>query len=441
MNRKIKGFFWIGVYLLITLGPLFILLIGPRPVGREFWRDLSVGLGFCGLSMMGLQFVLTARFKEMKAPYGIDIVYFFHRQISYVILILIISHPVLLFIFEPKNLELLNPITAPWAARLGVTAIVVTILLVAFSVWRKKFRLEYDQWRIWHGVMAIAVIAFAMVHVEMRGYYLNTLWKQIFWGLFGVLWVVVLVWIRVIKPLLLIRKPYKVVSVIEERGNAWTMVLRPDGHSGLRFKPGQFAWLSVWDSPIKDHEHPFSISSSAENDTTLAFTIKELGDFTSTIKNLEPEHTVYVDGPYGSFSVDRHPSAREYVFIAGGVGITPIMSTLRTLADRGDGRPLTLLYANKDLDSMIFYEEIETLKTRLQLKVIPVLEKPLKNWTGERGYLNAEILSKYIPDERVKDRFEVFICGPSPMMDAVEDALTKIGVPAGDFHSERFDFV
>lgn len=441
MNRKIKGFFWIGVYLLITLGPLFILLAGPRPAGREFWRDLSVGLGFCGLSMMGLQFVLTARFKEMKAPYGIDIVYFFHRQISYVILILIISHPVLLFIFEPKNLELLNLITAPWAARLGVAAIVVTILLVAFSIWRKKFRLEYDQWRIWHGVLAIAVIAFAMVHVELRGYYLNTLWKQIFWGLFGVLWVVVLAWIRVIKPLLLIRKPYKVVSVIEERGNAWTMVLRPEGHPGLKFKPGQFAWLSVWDSPLKDHEHPFSISSSAENDKTLAFSIKELGDFTSTIKNLKPEHTVYVDGPYGSFSVDRHPSAREYIFIAGGVGITPIMSTLRTLADRGDGRPLTLLYANKDLDSMTFCEEIETLKTRLHLKFVPVLEKPSEGWTGERGYLNAEILSHYIPDERVQDRFEVFICGPSPMMDAVENALVKLGVPAGDFHSERFDFV
>ncbi len=441
MKRTIKGIFWIGVYLLITLGPLFILLVGPRPAGREFWRDLSVGLGFCGLSMMGLQFVLTARFKEVKAPYGIDIVYFFHRQISYVILAFIISHPVLLFIFEPGNLELLNPITAPWAARLGVAAIILTILLVAFSVWRKKFRLEYDKWRIWHGVLAIAVMAFAMVHVEMRGYYLNTLWKQIFWGLFGVLWVAVLAWIRVIKPLLLMRKPYKVVMVSAERGNAWSMVLRPEGHSGFKFHPGQFAWLSVWDSPFKDHEHPFSISSSAENDKTLTFTIKELGDFTATIKNLKPEHTVYVDGPYGSFSIDRHPSAGKYVFIAGGVGITPIMSTLRTLADRGDKRPLTLIYANRDLDSMTFYDEIETLKTKLQLTVVPVLEKPSDDWTGERGYLNAEILSKYIPAERVQNRFEVFICGPGPMMDAVENALVQIGVPAGDFHSERFDFV
>ena len=56
-KRIVQGIFWIGLYLLITLAPLFILLAGPRPAGREFWRDLSVGLGFCGLAMLGLQFV------------------------------------------------------------------------------------------------------------------------------------------------------------------------------------------------------------------------------------------------------------------------------------------------------------------------------------------------------------------------------------------------
>ena len=82
-KRIFQGIFWIGVYLLITLAPLFILLAGPRPAGREFWRDLSVGLGYSGFAMVGLQFVLTARFKVIKAPYGSDIVYFFHRQISW----------------------------------------------------------------------------------------------------------------------------------------------------------------------------------------------------------------------------------------------------------------------------------------------------------------------------------------------------------------------
>ena len=80
-KRNLQKIFWIIAYLVITLSPLLILLAGPRPAGREFWRDLSVALGFTGFAMVGLQFVLTARVKVIKAPFGSDIVYFFHHQI------------------------------------------------------------------------------------------------------------------------------------------------------------------------------------------------------------------------------------------------------------------------------------------------------------------------------------------------------------------------
>jgi len=80
----LQGILWIFAYVILSTAPLFALLIGPRPPGREFWRELSVALGFAGLAMVTLQFVLTACFKVVKAPYGSDIVYYFHRQISLV---------------------------------------------------------------------------------------------------------------------------------------------------------------------------------------------------------------------------------------------------------------------------------------------------------------------------------------------------------------------
>lgn len=440
-KRIFQGIFWIGVYLLITLAPLLILVVGPRPAGREFWRDLSVGLGFSGFAMLGLQFVLTARFKVIKAPYGSDIVYFFHRQISLVTFALILAHPILLFAFDPKLLSLLNLATAPWAARFGVAAILSMGALIAFSIWRKRLRIEYERWRIWHGILAIGAVALAIVHIEMRGYYLNTLWKQIFWGFYGIFWIGVLAWVRVIKPLILLRQAYLVEKVVPERGNAWTIVLRPQNKRRFRFQPGQFAWITAWNSPFQNSEHPFSFSGSAEDGTSLYFTIKELGDFTSSIKNLAAGERVYVDGPYGSFSVDRHPHAKEFAFIAGGIGITPIMSMLRTLADRGDPHPLTLIYANKTLEAATFLEEIEKLPQRLNLKVVHVLESPPEGWTGEKGFVNAKILQRHLSAERLPNRCEIFICGPAPMMNAVEKALVQIGVPLGDFHSERFDLV
>lgn len=440
-KRIFHGIFWIGVYLLITLAPLFILLAGPRPAGREFWRDLSVGLGYSGFAMVGLQFVLTARFKVIKAPYGSDIVYFFHRQISIVAFALIAAHPLMLFVFDPRHLNLLNLITAPWAARFGVVAILSLGALIGFSVWRKRLRIEYDRWRIWHGILATAAMALALAHIELRGYYLNTLWKQLFWGVYSIFWIGIMAWVRVIKPFILLRKSYLVEKVIPERGNAWTIVLQPDGHKGFRFQPGQFAWITAWDSPFKDHEHPFSFSGSAEKMGQLSFTIKELGDFTSSIKKLSQGQRVYVDGPYGAFSIDRHPQSKGFIFIAGGVGITPMMSMLRTLADRGDSRPLTLIYANKIQEAATFFEEIADLPQKLNLKVVHVLESPPDGWIGEKGFINPGILERYLPSERQPNKFEIFICGPGPMMNAVEKALIQLGVPMGDFHSERFDLV
>jgi predicted ferric reductase len=443
MRKKyvIQGIFWISFYILLISAPLLILITGDVPEGREFWREFSVALGFAGLAMMALQFVLTARFKVIKAPYGADIIYHFHRQISLVALVLILAHPLLLFIFSPETLNLLNLVTAPWRARMGVSAVLLLIAITVTSIWRMRLKIEYTAWRIWHGILATAIVALTMGHIILARHYLNTPTKQVLWVAYGLFWIGLLAYVRIIKPIMLMRQPYEVEKVIAERGNAWSLVLKPVGHPGMTFMPGQFAWITAWKSPFADTEHPFSFSSSASQPNRLAFTIKELGDFTATIKTLQPGQKVYLDGPFGHFSVDRHPHARTFAFIAGGVGITPMMSMLRTLADRGDERPLLLFYANKDWENVIFREELESLKASLNLTLIHVLEKAPPDWTGETGFITESILGRYLPKDLPRNSIEVFICGPQPMMDAVENALIKLGIPFGDFHSERFNLV
>jgi predicted ferric reductase len=117
------------------------------------------------------------------------------------------------------------------------------------------------------------------------------------------------------------------------------------------------------------------------------------------------------------------------------------MSMLRTLADRRDQRPLVLIYANKNWDNVIFREEIDELKQRLNLKVVHVLENPPESWQGEKGYINQEILERALPKPLQRNDWEIFICGPDPMMNTVESNLPKLGVWWGDFHSERFNLV
>ena len=167
-------------------------------------------------------------------------------------------------------------------------------------------------------------------------------------------------------------------------------------------------------------------------------TIRELGDFTARIKEITVGTRVYLDGPYGAFTINRNP-ADMHVLIAGGVGITPMMSMIRTLADRGDKRPVILLYGNKDWESITFREELEAYQSRLDLRVIHVLADPPQDWTGERGFIDGDTLRRHLPPPYADH--EYFICGPGPMMDAAETALKELKVPIFKYHSERYSFV
>ena len=136
-----------------------------------------------------------------------------------------------------------------------------------------------------------------------------------------------------------------------------------------------------------------------------------------------------------------HPGhkAAGCVFVAGGVGITPVMSMLRTLADRGDERPLLLIYGSKDWDSITFREELDELKKRLNLQVEHVLTNPPARWPGESGRVTAEVLGRLIPG--VRNTRQYYVCGPDPMMDSVEAALTRLGVSLANIESERYNFI
>jgi predicted ferric reductase len=433
------GSLWIAVYLALVAAPLFVLLLAPAPAGLGFWSDFSLALGFAGTAMMGVQFVLTARFRRATAPYGIDVIYYFHRYLAVIGAVFILAHPVILVVENPVYLHLLNPWEAPWHMTAGVGSLLAALLAVGTSLWRKPLRLPYDAWRIAHVLLAIGVIVLALAHIEGVHYYVATPWKRGLWLIILASWIAVVLHVRVLKPWRLTRKPYRVVEVREERGSSWTLGMEPDGHPGLRsFEPGQFAWLMLRHSPFALKEHPFSISSAPAPSGRLEFTIKELGDFTRTIKEVRPGETAYVDGPYGAFTIDRHP-APGYVFIAGGIGIAPMMSMLRALGERGDRRPHLLIAANSRWERITCREAAHELRARLDLTIVHVLEDPPPGWTGETGYVTAELLARHLPPDRASR--EYFLCGPPPMIAAVERALYRVGVPLGRSHTELFDLV
>jgi predicted ferric reductase len=225
--------------------------------------------------------------------------------------------------------------------------------------------------------------------------------------------------------------------VVAERGQTTTLVLKPPEGFDFRFQPGQFAWFAIGRSPFSLTLHPFSFSSSAER-KQVEIAVKALGDFTSKVHELSPGTTVYADGPHGVFSMDRDEGP-GFGFIAGGVGITGLLSMLRTMADRRDVRPAILVYANNDWEGVTFREELEQLRRQANLTVIHVLTEPPADWQGETGFVRTDLLARHLPPGY--QRFQFFICGPPPMMDATEKALTELGVPDARIHTERFDML
>jgi len=432
-----RGVVWIIVYLFFVLAPLFALLLGSHPPPRDFWREFSVAVGYAGLSLMGLQFALTARFRYVNEPLGEDVIYHFHRQISLIAVCLVLAHLTILFVLRPQRLAMLNFIEASWRARFASLSTYALIAIVVTSLWRARFSMRYETWHHAHIVLAVIAVTTGLLHMVGFGLYLTDPWKQALWIGLTIFWIVLLLCVRLFKPLLRLRRPYRISEVRKERGDTATLALSPDGHPGFRFRPGQFGWLTLG-NPFKITGHPFSFSSSAAvTDGRVEMSIRNLGDFTSEIHKLLPGQRVYIDGPYGAFTVGN--PADMHVLIAGGVGITPMMSMIRTLADQRDERPVILFYGSKDWESITFREELEELRSRLNLMIVHVLEIPPVNWAGERGFISPDVFERHLP--RPYAEHEYFICGPDVMMDAIENALGKLKVPMSKYHSERYSFV
>ncbi len=436
MTSVVRGIVWLGVFVGICVAPLVFALMSTDRPGQGFWTDFSVALGFVGLALMGIEFALVARVRPVAEPFGTDAVIDFHREIGYTGLVFVLVHVALSADWSQANP--FTPSDTPAVVVVGAIAAGALVVLVATSVWRRRVRLSYEVWQVLHTVLAVVAVVGALVHILLVDYYVDSAWKRLLWAVMTAAFVGLLAWVRVLRPLRLRRRPWTVERVTPERDQTTLLTLRPDGHDGMQFEPGQFAWITVGRSPFAVTSHPFSLCSSAEVPGSIEVAIKAAGDFTASVASLTPGTAVYVDGPHGVFSIDQYEGA-GFCLIAGGVGIAPALSMLETLADRDDVRPVVLFAGNRSWDSVIVRDRVDALTSRLNLTVVHVLEEAPPEWTGETGYLDADILARHLPPGF--RRFQFFACGPAPMLAAVESALVGLGAPPDRIHTERFDWV
>ncbi len=442
MRSPVRAAAWLVLYVVLAAAPLVLSLIQLDP-GRGVWVNLSVAMGFVGLALMGMQFVLAARFVRATEAFGVDVVLQVHRQITVVITVCLLAHPAVLFVWDSRFLALLNVVEAPLRAKFAVASVFLLLVLIATSIWRRHLHLSYQAWQVLHAVLAVLIVVFGLVHVLLIGYYVDQPWEQAVWVVYSGAFIAIGVWVRVLRPVLRWRRRWRVAEVREQPGHGHTIRLEPvvagaGARTAFAFEPGQFAWIHAGRSPFALEYHPFSISSSAEDRGGVEFTIKTERGFTSRVHDLVPGDVVYLDGPWGAFSMERHEGP-GFVFIGGGIGITPLLSMVATMADREDTRPCWMFVGNRSEDQMVGADELADIARRMNLTVVHTLSSASPAWTGRRGRVDAPLLDETLP--RGRARLQYFLCGSPPMMDATEQALRSLGIPDERVHSERFGMV
>jgi predicted ferric reductase len=388
--------------------------------------------------MLCLQSVLTARYPRISATVGQDTMLQFHRQAGIVAFGFVLAHPVVLIAADSAYWEFLDPRVNFLRAIFLIFVLFALPALIVTSLWRETFRLPYEWWRLGHGALAMLILVVGLVHITRVHHYIADPWKQVLWVAMGTASIGSILYVRAIKPLRVRRFPYRVVDVSPVADRTWTVTLEPAqaGHT-LAFRAGQFAFLTLADSPFALEQHPFTIASSAEDRSRLQFAIKELGDHTSQVGTTPIGQTAYVDGAYGSLRLPDDPDA-ALVLIAGGIGISPVISMLRTMRDRGHDGEAVVLYAADRAEDLAFDDELDDLARHLRLTVVRVLREPPPGWAGETGIVDAELIGRHLPEAEAAD-WHVVLCGPPPMMDAAERALLDRGASLEHIHSERFD--
>ena len=232
----------------------------------------------------------------------------------------------------------------------------------------------------------------------------------------------------------------RVAKIFQETPSVKTLhLIHPAGGDlPFVFQPGQFLTVSV-NVDGKDVKRSYSIASSPYYRASCELTVKrEPGGVVSGFlhERVQAADLVAVSGPYGRFSF-RGTEASSIVLIAGGVGVTPLMSAIRYLTDRNWPGEIFLLYGAPTLEDIIFRDELEYLMRRhANLYVTFVLSRETsKAWTGARGRIDKELLIKTVSELSTR---RVHICGPLKMMDSMKSILAEIGVPSEQIKTEAF---
>ena len=233
--------------------------------------------------------------------------------------------------------------------------------------------------------------------------------------------------------------PLVCCHITQETHDVKSFFFKPEKFANFQFLPGQFITLEL---PINGEiiHRSYTVSSSPARPHTISITVKRQPDGVVSNwlhDNLKVGNQVAVLPIAGDFSCSSH-AAKQYLFLSGGSGITPLMSMSRSFYDLAENIDIVFIHSARAPEDIIFRKELDLMVfNQPNFRTAFICEKADASWSQPTGYLTFEILKQIAPDFAQR---EIFTCGPSPYMAAVRDILKKADFDMAHYHEESFNF-
>jgi predicted ferric reductase len=430
------GIFWTIVVVNAAV-IVWLWIYGKNISGVHGWGDLwtSIGRlsGLLSAYLALIQVLLLARLPWLERVLGFDRLTVWHRLNGKICLYLVLAHVVFITIgyaamdqvgIPTEVSRLLADYPGMVAATVG-TAVMIGVVITSLVIVRR--RLPYEFWYAVHLLVYVG-IALAWFHQIPTGNELTAnATAANYWTSLYLATAALLLWFRVVVPTFqAFRYQMRVADVISEGPGVVSLRISGRQLERLDARAGQFF---LWRFLTRDRwwsSHPFSLSAAPDNNS-LRITVKGVGNFTRRIGEIRPGTRVIAEGPFGVFT-DVVRSRNRVLFIAGGIGITPIRAMLEDMP--GD---LIFIYRVIREEDLVFRGELERLARERGITLHFVVGDHTR--PEGRDLLSADHVRRLVPD--LEDR-DVYLCGPPMMMRIVEQNLHRAGVSQKYLHSERF---
>jgi predicted ferric reductase len=395
--------------------------------------ELTALLGTYGALV---QLVLMARSPWLERTFGLDGLAHWHRRNGFATVILIIGHVVFTTagyaLGDGQSLagEMLALLTTYPYVLMAAAATGLLVMVAVTSMRAIRRRLKHETWLFLHVYVYLAIVL-AFGHELAVGFdFSNDNLARAYWiALYAVAFGLILSF-RLGHPILLaLRHELRVLAVVPEADGVASVYIGGRDLDQLNARAGQYF---LWRFLARDRwwqANPFSLSAAPQQEQ-LRITVKAVGEGSGDVHLLTPGTRVFVDGPFGRFTLPR--TRRPILFIAGGIGITPIRALLEELPP-GRSRKV-VIYRARRVEDLALVAELKQLAESRRADLHVIVGDPNSSQLPFEP-LSAGRLQRLVPDIRQRD---IFVCGPVGMMDVVRQSLDKLRIPDRQVHYETF---